>query len=106
MLALIDPPNRATFTDGAPRRLTYAQAERAVAAIAGAAAPAWGCRPTPSSAFNCPTQSKACSTILGVMRAGMIAAPLPLLWRRADAVAALGRIGAKALITCGRVGRL
>ena len=34
----------------------------------------------------------------------MIAAPLPLLWRRADAVAALARIGAKALITCGHVG--
>ena len=28
-------------------------------------------------------------TMLGVLRAGMIAAPLPLLWRRADAVAAL-----------------
>ena len=42
--------------------------------------------------------------LLGVLRAGMIAAPLPLLWRRADAVAALARIGAKALITCGRVG--
>ena len=38
------------------------------------------------------------------MRAGMIAAPLPLLWRRADAVAALTRVGAKALITCGHVG--
>jgi len=42
--------------------------------------------------------------MLGVLRAGMIVAPLPLLWRRADAVAALGRIGAKALITCGHVG--
>ena len=41
---------------------------------------------------------------LGVLRAGMIAAPLPLLWRRADAVAALARIGAKALITCSHVG--
>jgi hypothetical protein len=29
---------------------------------------------------------------------------LPLLCRRADAVAALARIGAKALVTCGRVG--
>ena len=29
---------------------------------------------------------------------------MPLLWRRADAVAALTRVGAKALITCGRVG--
>jgi hypothetical protein len=43
-------------------------------------------------------------TILGVMRAGMIAAPLPLLWRRADVVTALKRLGAKALISCGRVG--
>ena len=42
--------------------------------------------------------------MLGVLRAGMIVAPLPLLWRRADAVAALARVGAKALITCGRVG--
>jgi hypothetical protein len=43
-------------------------------------------------------------TILGVMRAGMIPAPLPLLWRRADTIAALARLGGKALITCGHVG--
>jgi hypothetical protein len=42
--------------------------------------------------------------MLGVWRAGMIAAPLPLLWRRADTVMALARIGARALITCGHVG--
>ncbi len=34
-LALIDAPNRETFTDGAPRRLTYAQAECMIAALAG-----------------------------------------------------------------------
>ena len=34
-LALADAPNRETFTDGAPRRLTYAEADRMVAAIAG-----------------------------------------------------------------------
>src|SRR4051794_14102109 len=33
--ALADPPNRESFTDGAPRRLTYAEADRMVAAIAG-----------------------------------------------------------------------
>ena len=33
--ALADPPNRKNFTDGAPRRLTYAEADRMVAAIAG-----------------------------------------------------------------------
>ena len=36
-------------------------------------------------------------TLLGVLRAGLIAMPLPLLWRRADAVAALRRVGADRL---------
>ena len=34
----------------------------------------------------------------------MIAAPMPMLWRRADCVAALSRIGTKALMTCARIG--
>ena len=42
--------------------------------------------------------------LLGVLRAGLIAAPLPLLWRRADVVTALARLNAKALITMNRVG--
>ena len=42
--------------------------------------------------------------LLAVLRAGLIAMPLPLLWRRADAVAALNRVGANALIVSGRVG--
>jgi non-ribosomal peptide synthetase component E (peptide arylation enzyme) len=33
-IALIDPPNRQDFTDGAPRRLTYAEADRGIEAIA------------------------------------------------------------------------
>ena len=38
------------------------------------------------------------------MRAGLIAAPLPLLWRHADAAAALTRVAARALIGCQRIG--
>ena len=34
-LALVDAPNRASFTDGPPLRLTYAEADRMVSAIAG-----------------------------------------------------------------------
>ena len=34
-VALVDSPNREGFTDGASRRLTYAQADRMVSAIAG-----------------------------------------------------------------------
>lgn len=99
--ALVDAPNRAAFTDGAPRRLTYAQAERAVAAIATRLT-GMGLSADAVVGIQLPNTVESILTILGVMRAGMIAAPLPLLWRRADAVAALGRIGAKALITCGR----
>jgi hypothetical protein len=99
--ALIDAPNRTAFTDGAPRRLTYAQAERAVAAIA-ARLTGMGLIADSIVGIQLPNTVESILAILGVMRAGMIAAPLPLLWRRADAVAALGRIGAKAMITCGR----
>ena len=102
-LALVDAPNRKTFTDGAPRRLTFAQADRMISAIAGRLRNME--LPTDSIVgIQLPNIVENILAILGVMRAGMIAAPLPLLWRRADAVAALSRIGAKALITCGHVG--
>src|SRR5580700_1727551 len=102
-LALADAPNRKTFTDGAPRHLTFAQADRMVSAIAGRLRH----MQLPTDAIvgiQLPNIVENILAILGVMRAGMIAAPLPLLWRRADAVAALSRVGAKALITCGHVG--
>jgi hypothetical protein len=101
--ALIDAPNRAAFTDGAPRRLTYAEADRMVAAIAGRLR-RMGISTDSIIGIQLPNIAENFLTILGVLRAGMIAAPLPLLWRRADAIAALARIGGKALITCGHVG--
>jgi acyl-CoA synthetase (AMP-forming)/AMP-acid ligase II len=101
-LALADPPNRKNFTDGAPRRLTFAEADRMVAAIAGRLRRMG--LPVTVIGVQMPNIVENILAILGVLRAGMIVAPLPLLWRRADAVAALARVGAKALITCGRVG--
>ncbi len=102
-LALADAPNRQTFTDGAPRRLSFAEADRMVTAIAGRLR-AMGLPTDAIVGIQLPNIVEHVVTMLGVLRAGMIVAPLPLLWRRADAVAALGRIGAKALITCGHVG--
>jgi hypothetical protein len=102
-VALADAPNRKTFTDGAPRRLTFAEADHVISAIAGRLRRME--LPTDSIvAIQLPNVVENVLAVLGVMRAGMIAAPLPLLWRRADAVAALSRIGAKALITIGHVG--
>ena len=43
-------------------------------------------------------------TFLGVLHAGMTAVPLPLLWRKADIATALACVGAKALVTCSRIG--
>ena len=101
--ALADPPNRKNFTDGAPRRLTYAETDRMVAAIAGRLR-RMGLPVDAVIGVQMPNIVENILAMLGVLRAGMIVAPLPLLWRRADAVAALARVGAKALITCGRVG--
>ncbi|MEA2986782.1 MAG: hypothetical protein QOD94_3036 [Alphaproteobacteria bacterium] len=103
MLALVDPPNRASFTDGAPRRLTYAQADRMISAIAGRLHELT--LPADSIVgIQLPSTVESVLTLLGVLRAGLIAAPLPLLWRHGDLVAALGGVGAKVVITCRRVG--
>jgi AMP-binding enzyme len=102
-IALIDPPNREGFTGGKARRLTYAQADRIVSAIAMRLHDI-GLSADSVVATQFANTSESILTLLGIMRAGMIAAPMPLLWRRAECVAALSRIGTKALLTCTRVG--
>jgi len=102
-LALADPPNRTDFTDDAPRRLTYAQADRAISAIA-ARLRGLGLHADTVVAMQMPNTVESIVAFLGVLRAGMIAAPIPLLWRQQDIVSALGRVGAKAIITSSRIG--
>ena len=102
-LALIDPPNRESFTDGAPRRLTYAQADRAISALA-ARLRRLGLQTDTVVAMQLPNTVESVIALLGVLRAGMIAVPLPLLWRKQEMVAALSRIGAKAIVTSSRIG--
>src|SRR5262250_499337 len=102
-IALIDPPDRASFTHGTPKRLTYAEADRVVSAIAARLA-GLGLKTDAIVALQLPNTVESVLALLGVLRAGMIPAPLPLLWRQIDAVRALSRIGARALITTRRVG--
>ncbi|HXW40654.1 MAG TPA: AMP-binding protein [Xanthobacteraceae bacterium] len=102
-IALADAPNRPTFTDGAPLQLTYAEADRMISAIAGRLR-RLGLPTDAIVGIQMPNIAETVLTFLGVIRAGLIPAPLPLLWRRADAVSALARVGARALIACGRVG--
>jgi hypothetical protein len=102
-IALTDPPNRGNFTDGEPRKLTYAQADRAISATA-AKLRRLGLQTDAVVAIQLPNTVESVIVLLGVLRAGMIAAPLPLLWRKRDIEVALKPLGAKALITASRIG--
>jgi hypothetical protein len=102
-LALIDPPNDGTITGGAPRRLTYAEADRAISALA-AKLRGLSLQTDMVVALQLANTVDSVIALLGVLRAGMIAAPLPLLWREQEMVAALSRIGAKAIVTSSHVG--
>lgn len=104
-IALADRPDPgpAGAPERTPRRLTFAQADRIICAIAGRLQQI-GLKTDDVVALHMPNTAEAVLTLMGVVRAGMIAAPMPLLWRRAEAVAALSRIGAKAIIACGQAG--
>src|SRR5262249_44394655 len=102
-VALVDPADRGAFTDGPVRRLTYTQADRAISALA-ARLRAFGLPTDAVVAIQLPNTVESVIALLAVSRAGLIAPPLPLLWRHADAAAALSRVAARALIGCQRVG--
>jgi len=102
-IALVDPPDRPAFTEGIARRLTYGEADRAVQTLAlrlqALRLPAGAV-----VALQLPNTVESIIALLAVLRAGFVAAPVPLLWRT-EAVRALGHVGARALIACPRLGR-
>jgi AMP-binding enzyme len=102
-IALIDPPHCESITSSAPQRLTFAQADRAISALA-ARLRGLGLQTDTVVAVQLANNVAGIVTLLGILRAGMIAAPLPLLWRKQEMVAALSRIGAKAIVTSARIG--
>jgi len=100
--ALIDPPDRRSFANGAARYVSYAAADRMVSAIAGRLQRL----ELPRDAvvgLQCVNVAEGVLAMLGVQRAGLIPALLPLLWRRDEMVLALSRLGAKAIIAGGRI---
>lgn len=98
--ALADPPEKETFAKLPVRRLTYDQAELAVTNLARNLC-ALGLPPGSVVVIQLPNIVEAVVSMLAVMRAGMVAAPLPMAWRRSEMVAALRRIEPRAMITLG-----
>src|ERR1700735_5511893 len=101
-LALLDPLNKPRVTGQPPKRLTFAQADRAISALSAHFIEA-GLPANSVVAVQLPNTVEFMLTVLAAHRAGLIVALLPLLWRQAELTVALNRTGARAIVTTSRI---
>src|ERR1700724_1237804 len=101
-LALLDPLNKQRITGQPPKRLTFAQADRAISALAAHFIEA-GLPTNSVIAVQLPNTVEFMLTVLAAQRAGLIVRLLPLLWRQAELTVALNRTGARAIVTTSRI---
>lgn len=96
--ALIDPPDKRRVTGDPPSGLTFAEADSAVTALAarfvGSGLPIGSV-----IAVQLPNTVELMLTVLAALRAGLVVALLPQLWRQAEVSAALNRTSARAIVT-------
>ena len=101
-LALLDPPNKSRITGAPPKRLTFAQADRAIAALSAHFIES-GLPANSIIAIQLPNTIEFMLTVLAAHRAGLVVALLPLLWRQAELTTALNRTGARAIVTASKI---
>jgi AMP-binding enzyme len=101
-IAFLDPADKPRITGQPPRRLTFADADSAVSALAAHFVQS-GLPVSSIVAVQLPNTVELTITVLAAWRAGLVVALLPLLWRQAELTDALNRIGARALITSARI---
>jgi hypothetical protein len=101
-LALIDPINKPRITGQRPKRLTYAQADQAISALAAHFIDT-GLPANSVIAIQLPNTVEFMLTVLAAHRAGLIVALLPMLWRQAELTVALNRTGARAIVTTSTI---
>ncbi len=102
--AVVDAPNREALTDGAPRRLSYAQLEAEVARMA-AVLHARGLRPDDIVVVQLVNSVEQFVVYLACLRLGLIVSPVPVQYREHELDHILGLTGARAVVTATRVGR-
>jgi hypothetical protein len=100
--ALLDPLNKPRITGIPPRRLSFAEADRAITSLAAHFIES-GLPNNSVIAVQLPNTVEFALTVLAAHRAGLVVALLPLLWRQAELTTALNRTGARAIVTMGRI---
>jgi AMP-binding enzyme len=100
--ALIDPINKPRITGQRPKRLTYAQADQAISALAAHFIDT-GLPANSVIAIQLPNTVEFMLTVLAAHRAGLIVALLPMLWRQSELTVALNRTGARAIVTTSTI---
>ncbi len=100
--ALLDPLNKQRITGHAPKRLTFAEADRAISALSAHFIDA-GLPVNSVIGIQLPNTVEFMLTVLAALRAGLIVALLPQLWRQAELTVALNRTGARAIVTTSSI---
>ncbi len=101
-VALVDAPNRPSFTQGEPRRLTWAEVSRAVDGVATELLKA-GLKDGDVLGVQLPNIAELAIVYLAGMRLGVIISPFPAQYREHEIIA-MGNIGGFAgLLTTARV---
>lgn len=102
-IAVIDPRDRSSFTGSGSRRLSFAEMDARVHRLS-LRLRSFGLPAASVIALQLPNIVESAISLLAILRAGHIAAPVPILWHRAELVAALATVEPKALITVTRFG--